>query len=848
MIAIALRSTLARRRRLVGTLLAVFLGVSFLTGTLTLSDTMRANFDSLFTDASAGTDVVVRSATELEAGGDRGPDTRARGTVPASVVDDVAAVPGVAAAVPSIEGYGQLRGADGDPVGGNGPPRRAANWVDDPALNPYRLVEGRAPSAPGEVVVNRGAADEGGISVGDRTVVETPQRVPVTIVGIATFGDADGMGRVTYVGFTLEDARRYLGVAPDRVSSVLVRAEDGEDGADLVDRVRAAVPDGLEARTGAQLAAENVDEINATFLDMVRSFLLVFAGIALLVGAVSIANTFSILVAQRTRESALLRAVGATRGQVLVAGLVETLVVAVVASVAGLAGGIALAGLLKGVFDAFGFALPAGGLTYSGTTVVVGLVVGVLVTLIAGLAPLVRGSRVLPLAALRDVEVDRAGTSLVRRVAGGVALAGGLLLLLLTSGAGGSLALPGVGAVLVTAGVVALGPVLARPVAAVLGWPAARLRGVVGVLARENAARNPRRTAGSAAALVIGVGVVSLLTVFAASLRAAVDESVERAFAGDLVVTTPSFGGGGLDPRLADVVGDLPKVAAVAGVGQGVARVGGEDVEIRAVDPPAAAQVLDLGVQDGSLGDLGDHQLAVSADEADDRGWSVGATVPVAFADGASSTFTVGAVYEETGIVGDVVLPRAAWAPHAGQALDVSAFVALAPGTGVGQGRAAVERAVAPFGSPSVEDRAGFAESSTAFVDTLLGLVYVLLGLAVVIALLGIANTLSLSIHERARELGLLRAVGQTRRQLRSMVRAEAVVVAAYGTVVGAVLGVVLGAALVAAAGAETAVLTVPAGRLVVVLVVGAAAGVLAAARPARRAARADVLAALAAT
>jgi putative ABC transport system permease protein len=220
----------------------------------------------------------------------------------------------------------------------------------------------------------------------------------------------------------------------------------------------------------------------------------------------------------------------------------------------------------------------------------------------------------------------------------------------------------------------------------------------------------------------------------------------------------------------------------------------------------------------------------------------------VAFVDGASSTFTVGAVYEETGIVGDVVLPRAAWAPHAGQALDVSAFVALAPGTGVGQGRTAVERAVAPFGSPSVEDRAGFAESSTAFVDTLLGLVYVLLGLAVVIALLGIANTLSLSIHERARELGLLRAVGQTRRQLRSMVRAEAVVVAAYGTVVGAVLGVVLGAALVAAAGAETAVLTVPAGRLVVVLVVGAAAGVLAAARPARRAARADVLAALAAT
>jgi putative ABC transport system permease protein len=319
-IAIALKSTLARRRRLVGTLLAVFLGVSFLTGTLTLSDTLRANFDRLFTDASAGTDVVVRSARELSAGGDRGPDARQRGTVPASVVGDVAAVEGVAAAVPSIEGYGQLRAADGSLVGGNGPPRRAANWVDDPDLNPYRLVEGRAPSAPGEVVVNRGAAEEGDLSVGDRTVVETPQRVPVTVVGIATFGDADGMGRVTFVGFTLDDARRYLGVAPDQVSGVLVRAGEGAGDGALAARVRAAVPDGLEVRTGQQLAAENVDDINATFLDMVRSFLLVFAGIALLVGAVSIGNTFSILVAQRTRESALLRAVGATRSPAWRAG------------------------------------------------------------------------------------------------------------------------------------------------------------------------------------------------------------------------------------------------------------------------------------------------------------------------------------------------------------------------------------------------------------------------------------------------------------------------------------------------------------------------------------------------
>ncbi|MCI3949919.1 MAG: transporter, partial [Acidimicrobiales bacterium] len=667
MIRIALRGTLARRRRLLGTLLAVFLGVSFLTGTLTLSDTMRANFDTLFTDASAGTDLLVRNASELEAEGSRGPGAAQRGTVPASLVDELATVPGVAAAVPSIEGYGQLLGADGEAVGGNGPPRRAANWVDDPDLNPYRLVEGRAPSAPGEVVVNRGAAEEGDLAVGDRTVVETPARVPVTVVGIATFGDADGMGRVTFVGFTLDDARRHVAAAPDQLSSVLVRAEEGTDGTALAERVRAAVPDGFEVRTGGQLAAEDVDDINAQFLDMVSSFLLVFAGIALLVGGISIANTFSILVAQRTRESALLRAVGASRGQVVVAGLVETVVVAVVASLAGLAGGIALAGLLKGLFNAFGFSLPAGGLTYSTGTVVAGLTVGVLVTLAAGLAPLVRASRVPPLAALRDVEVDRTGASPLRRLAGAGALVGGLVLLVVTAGTGGSLALPGLGAVLVTAGVVALGPVLARPVAGALGWPAARLRGVVGVLARENAARNPRRTAGSAAALVVGVGVVSLLTVFAASLRAAVDEGIDRAFAGDLVVSTPSFGGGGLDPRLATAVAGLPEVDAAAGVGEGVARVGGVDVEVRAVDPAAASRVLDLGVEEGSLSDLEDDELAVSADEADDRGWSVGSAVPVAFADGATATMAVGAVYDETGIAGDVLLPRAAWAPHAGQ-------------------------------------------------------------------------------------------------------------------------------------------------------------------------------------
>jgi putative ABC transport system permease protein len=358
MVRITLKTVLAGRRRLLATALAVFLGVAFLSGTLALSDTLRDNFDELFADASAGTDVVVRSATEISVAGDRGPDTRQRGLIDASLAERLRAVEGVAGAEASTEGYGQLLGADGRPVGGNGPPRVAGTWVSDPELNPYRLVDGRAPRAPGEVVINRGAAREGALPVGARTVVQTPEPVEVTVVGIATFGDADGMGRVTFTGFTAADASRHIAKGPSRASSVLVRGRDGISQEELARRVRAVLPPGVEAITGSQLAEENVDEISAQFLDMLSAFLVVFAGVALLVASFSIYNTFSILVAQRSREVALLRAAGATRRQVLLSALAETAVVGVVASLAGLAGGVGLAGLLKGLFDTFGFSLP----------------------------------------------------------------------------------------------------------------------------------------------------------------------------------------------------------------------------------------------------------------------------------------------------------------------------------------------------------------------------------------------------------------------------------------------------------------------------------------------------------
>jgi putative ABC transport system permease protein len=849
MFRIALRRITTGKRRLAGTVLAVFLGVAFLAGTLALSDTLRANFADLFAAANSRIDVVVRSADQLKADGDAGPGLAQRGLLDASVVDQVRAVPGVDDAVADISGYGQILGAGGKAIGGNGPPRLAGAWITDPDLNAYHLVAGRAPSAPDEVVINRGAAKSGHLKLGDTTIVETPEPVRVTIVGVATFGTADGFGPSTFVAFTPEGAAAHLTKDPTKVSRVLVKAQPGVSQATLAARVQAAVPPSARAETitGAQLTKENVDDVTSGFLAALSAFLLIFAGIALLVGTFSIYNSFSILTAQRTREAALLRTLGARRRQIIGAVLAETLAVGVVASLAGLAGGFGLAGLLKGLFDSAGFALPAAGLTVSATSLVVAFVAGLATTVLAGLAPAIRASRVPPLAALREVAVDRSGTSRGRAVAGAVLAAVGVAAVVAGVTGGSGLGPVGLGAVVTLAGLVVVGPVVAGPAVAVLGWPAARVRGVTGAMARENARRNPRRTAGSATALLVGVGVVVVFTVFASSLRASMAASVDQSFGGDLTISAPSFGGGGLSPQLASTVAGLPQVEEATGLGKGVALVGGTAEAVSVADVPVLGHLLRLDVAAGSLDGLGDGQLAVSSAAAGKQGWHVGTVVPVGFADGTSRDLTVAAVYRSTDVAGDYLLARSTWAPHAPQDTDRLVFVSLRPGVTSADGKAAVTRAAAPFGRPPVQDRAGYVRTATQRIDMMLGIVYVLLALSILIALMGIANTLALSVHERTREIGLLRAVGQTRRQMRAMLRREAVVVALFGTLGGVGLGVFLGWALVSAAGTDVARLTIPVGRLVAVVAAGAVAGVLAGVRPARRAARLDVLSAVAA-
>lgn len=843
MFSIVMKGLWARKRRLSGAVVAVVLGVAFLAGALALGDTLSSNFDSLFTNANAGTDALVRSTTSV------GNNVLAkRPTIPSQLAGVVARVPGVAAAAPEINGYGALVDKHGKEIGGNGPPRIASSWIADRSLNPYQLVEGRAPQADDEVVINRGAAQAGNLHIGDVTTVETPAPVRVRVVGIATFAGSDGFGTATFTAFTLHGAALHLGVPPGGVSDIRVRAVDGISQAELVARVQRVLPRGITAETGTMITQQNIDDLSGAFLTALRTLLVVFAGIALLVATFSIANTFSILVAQRTREEALLRTIGASRAQVLRSVVAETFVVGLFASCLGLVGGFGVAGLLKGLFDAAGFALPAGGLVITPTTVIVALAVGIVATVGAGLVPAIRAARVSPLQALRTSAAEPARRSRVRLIIGAAAVVGGVLEVTEAVRGSGNAVLGrvGIGALATAIGVVMLGPIVARPVTGVLARPFTRRRGVAGALARDNVMRNPRRSAAAASALLIGVAVVTLFTVFAASVKTSVTNDVDRAFVGDVAVRVGSFGGG-LAPQLADELAPLPQVHTATGLATGQARVNGTVHDITAVDATKIDAVLDLHETAGAVDAVSGDRIAVSQHEADAKHWHVGTQVQLTLPDGTTTPVSVAAWYTSRTLVGDFVLPDALWSAHAQQVTDSVVLVKLAPGVGTDSGKGAVAAVAAKYGRPTVEGHDAFVNSSAQAINFVLGIVYVLLALAVVIALFGIANTLSLSIYERTREIGLLRAVGETRRQLRRTIRIESLVVSLFGTFGGIALGTFVGWGVAEAArkAQDIATFTVPATQLVVIVIVAAVAGVVAAIRPARRAARLDILRAI---
>jgi putative ABC transport system permease protein len=846
MLKISLKGMWAHKRRLIGTVLAVVLGVAFLSGTLVLGDTLTGGFGDAFAEANEGTDAIVRNETELASD-----DLAQRGwiTGAAGELERISALPEVDTAAAAIDGNAQIIAADGDPIGGNGPPTDASAWIDDPRLNAYDLADGRVPEAEGEVVIDKASAETGDLAVGDQTTILTPQPLPVTVVGLVTAGGEDSLGGVTYVGTTAAQAETLFAPAPDQASAIVAAAAEGVSQDEMADAIAPGLPDGIEVLTGDELTTEQQEEIQGDFLGFFNTLLVVFALVALLVAAFSIANTFAILTAQRTRESALLRALGASRRQILLSTTAEAVVLGVVASVLGVGAGLLLAQLAVGGVSSIGF--PDSELVVQQSTIVTGLLVGLVVTVGASVAPAVRASRVSPLAAMRDVSTERVAVPRVR-LALGVVLTGLGVVGVLAGVAEASFSLVGFGALACLAGVVSLGPVVARPISRLMGWPLPFVKGSTGRLARENASRNPRRTASTASALLVGVTVVVVFTILGASIKASIEQSVDQSFAGDLVVQPRSFSGAGLDPAFTADVDALDEVDAI-GLSWGPITADGEGLEPSVADTSRLDAFIDVDVQEGSLQDVGQGGLAVGEDLAEDRGWALGDEVEVSYADGATETLVVGAVYGATDLMGEAIISPATWDPHAQQRFDGLALIDVVDGVSIAEAKEAIEPVVDEYNAPEPLDRDEYLEVVAGEINQALGIVYALLVLAIIIALMGIANTLSLSVFERTRELGLLRAVGQSRRQLRSMVRWEAVLIALFGTLGGLGLGTLLGwgiyEALAEAAfggGGAPTPLAIPVGSLLTIVGLGALVGVLAAARPARRAAKLNVLDAIA--
>jgi putative ABC transport system permease protein len=847
---VTIKGLLSHKLRFALTALAVMLGVAFMSGTLVLTDTISRTFDNLFADVNRGTDAYVRSAQSLSSGFG-GPARRQRGRIPASLLSEIQSVPGAAAAEGNVQFYAQLVDKKSDAIGdpGQGAPTFGFNWGTVKALNPYRLQPGgHPPEGPDQVVIDAGSAKEAGFKVGEMVTILT-QGPPTQyqIVGIAKFGDADSAAGSTAALFQTPTAQTIAG-ARDQFDSISVVADPGVSQETLKDRIAAKLDNkAYQVLTGAQITKENQSDIKNA-LQFFNVALLVFALIALFVGTFIIFNTFSIVVAQRLRELALLRAIGASGRQVLASVLTEAVLVGLFASVIGLGAGIALSNALKAVLDAFGFDIPAGGTVVSAQTVIVALVVGTGVTIISAIVPARKASRVPPIAAMRDVATEGRPHSARRVLIGFAITALGVLTLFAGLFGDQGIQFVGLGALIVFIGVFVLGPAVARPLSDWIGWPAARLRGITGELARDNAMRNPKRTSATAAALMIGVALVGFITIFAASAKESINAQVDESFKADYVVSTGAgFGAafGGFSPQLVTDVSKLPQVGAASPLRFNQAEFDGSSEFFAGVDPRSATELFNMKVEQGEVGDLAEpNSVGISRSVADDKRWGIGTRVTALFPNG-TTPLTVRTIYGNGNKEGfaDYTLSIATVSEHYTAQLDQYVFVKLASGVSPAEGRKAIDGVLKAYPNAELQDQTEFKDAQAAQINQLLGLIYVMLLLAVVIALIGIANTLALSIYERTRELGLLRAVGMSRRQLRSSIRWESVIISLLGTIVGLVIGVFFGWAVIEALKDEGFTkFAAPFGQLILVVIVGGFAGVLAAVFPARRAAKLDVL------
>ena len=749
----AIRSLLARKVRLILTGLAVVLGVGFMAGTFVLTDTMTRAFDDLVETGTASIDVLVRSSNAFTA---QTSSLEEREPMPESVLSDVADVPGVSQAVGDVLGYAQIVDpTTGKVIGTFGPPTAASGWND---LNGFTLKPGGAlPSGPDEVVIDAATAQAHDIQVGDtvRILFEGPPG-EFTVVGTAGYGESNSLFGATWALFDLPTAQRVLG-REGQLDSVSVVADQGVSGVELQRRIAQVLPEGTEAVTAATVTSEAQDQIS-TGLGFLRTAFLVFAFVALFVGAFIIFNTFAITVAQRTRELALFRALGASGRQVMTSVMIEALVIGLISSALGVALGIGIAILLKGALNATGFDIPASGTVILARTFIVSIVVGTTVTVIAALVPARRAARIPPIEALREAQ-DQPGRSLrFRIITGAVVLALGLVPLLygLFGTPSNGLQLVGLGVAFTFVGVAMLTPLIARPVAAAIGMPI-RHTGVPGKLGRENSMRNPRRTAATASALMIGLGLVVFVAVFGASAKASTTAVLERTLKADFILISPTLSG--FSTSAADDARTVPGVETVSQVRQAEVRIEGGTAFMTGLEPGTFPVVSEAGLVRGGLEDLANpNSIAVFDDTAEENGWTVGDTIRVEFPATGTVNLTVVALYSENGLIGDYAVSLDTFDVNVAQVLDFMVLIKAEDGANVATVQSDLERALTTYPNIEVQDQAGFRDKYATLINQVLNLVAALLIFAVVIAFFGVMNTLYLSIYERTRELGLLRA------------------------------------------------------------------------------------------
>jgi putative ABC transport system permease protein len=857
MLSLVLRGFMQRKLRVLLTGIAIALGVALMAGTYILTDTINKSFAGIFSVANRGHDVVVTPRQSL------GRETRSQTSpITDQTLARVKTMPGVAQAAGSIFTPGAFLDVHGKRLTVGGAPAFIAS-ESPKRFESFKPVQGRLPANAAEVAIDEATAKRHNLKVGGQMIVAglAPAK-RYTIVGITRFGGGESFGGAGAAILTLPEAQRAVAL-PGHFDQIDVAAQPGVPAQELRDRIRAVLPATVDVRTGAQQAAKDTSDLESN-LGFIRTFLLVFAYVALVVGAFIIFNTFSITVAQRTREFGLLRTLGSSRRQIMQSVVYEGLLLGVGGAALGLLGGLVLAPALNALFKAFGADLPHSGTVVETRTIVVSLLVGTVVTVLAGLPPALRATRVPPLAAMREgVEIPRVVLSrraILLRAAIGIALLVVLRLLL-----GGGVALTALAIILAVRLLFVVRrlrrgdrprryrvvPALARVIGVLVSW-----RGITGQLARENSIRQPGRTMITAAALTVGLALVAFVAVLADGTKATIDQAVSRSFAGNLIIENSQAGNNeqGIPALVAPAVRRVPGVASVTPIAFTVGRLRGSssNATITAIDPATFEKVYRVEWKHGSNGTLlglGADGVVVTKGYAESKHLKVGETISVLTPTEKHVSLIVrGIASDNARLLGDLTVTLSLARASFGQRDDALNFVSYAPGAHNSQVQPAVNRLLAAsFPQARSRTAAQFKQDQAGQINTLLALIYVLLALSVIVSLFGIVNTLILSIYERTRELGMMRAIGTSRRQVRQMIRYESVITALIGGVFGLVIGVV-GALLVTSLTLSGSgyVQSIPVGTLAILLVVAAIAGLLAPQLPARRAARLDMLQALA--